>query len=155
MQIERNSGRNNADKNIAARPEEAEEQGWEEPEKNEMPEFFANHLKGICKHCECKKEIVWRNFYRTEQHFDACFRYFDEQKESGEENQELTGLEATKEQETNMNVEANDTSGGEEIIVNRPLRQNSLGKQEPQNKCFLKRLYSIPEILSEYRLPST
>jgi hypothetical protein len=93
-----------------------------------MPKFFADHLKGICKHCECKKEILWRNFNRTEQHFDACFRYFDEQKESGQEKQETGDPEAKKEQETH------DTAEGEVNIANKPLRQNSLGKQFDEQK---------------------
>jgi hypothetical protein len=141
-QIERNSDRNNADGKVVINPGEDEEgeEGWKEPEKNEMPKFFADHLKGICKHCECKKEILWRNFNRPEQHFEACFRYFDEQKEAGEEKQEIDGLEANRERETKMKKETTDTSGGGENITNKPLRQNSLGKQEPQNKCFLKRL---------------
>jgi hypothetical protein len=50
-----------------------------------MPNFFADHLKGKYKHYEWKGEILWRKFNRSEQHFDACFRDFDEQKESGEE----------------------------------------------------------------------
>ena len=139
MKIEKKNDRNNADGNVTTKPGE-EEQGWEEPEKYEMPKFFADHLKGICKHCECKKDILWRNFNRPEQHFDACFRYFDEQKELGEEEHKIGGLEANKERETQIKTEANDTAGVDESITNKLFRQNSLEKQEPQNKCFLKRL---------------
>ncbi|KAN0106721.1 hypothetical protein V8E51_009597 [Hyaloscypha variabilis] len=40
-----------------------------------MPTFFREKLKKICEHCECKPNILWSNFRRQEQHFDACFRY--------------------------------------------------------------------------------
>ncbi len=42
-----------------------------------IPMFFEKKLKNICSHCECKKKILWHNFHRDEQHFDACFRYVD------------------------------------------------------------------------------
>jgi hypothetical protein len=43
-----------------------------------MPGFFQKRLKNICEHCECKSDILWRNLRRSEQHSDACFRYFEE-----------------------------------------------------------------------------
>jgi hypothetical protein len=43
----------------------------------ELPQFFQNRFTNICKHCHCKSNLVWRNFVRPEQHFDACFRYIE------------------------------------------------------------------------------
>jgi hypothetical protein len=43
-----------------------------------MPDFFTEMLNNICEHCKCKNDILWRNFCRSEQHFDTCFRYFEE-----------------------------------------------------------------------------
>jgi hypothetical protein len=45
----------------------------------EMPDFFQEKLKKICEHCECKQNVLWNNFLRDEQHFDACFRYVNKE----------------------------------------------------------------------------
>jgi hypothetical protein len=45
----------------------------------EMPSFFKKKLEKICSYCHCKGDILWRNLYRPEQHFDACFRYVDDE----------------------------------------------------------------------------
>jgi hypothetical protein len=50
---------------------------WPDPSSKPMPEYFRDKLKNICKDCKCKGDILWRNLYRAEPHFDACFRYFD------------------------------------------------------------------------------
>jgi hypothetical protein len=44
-----------------------------------MPAFFQEKLKKICEHCECKHNVLWSNFRREEQHFDACFRYVNKE----------------------------------------------------------------------------
>jgi hypothetical protein len=44
-----------------------------------MPDFFRKKLKNICEHCECKQNVLWNNFLRDEQHFDACFRYVNKE----------------------------------------------------------------------------
>ena len=46
----------------------------------DMPAFFREKLKKICEHCECKQNVLWNNFLRDEQHFDACFRYVNKEK---------------------------------------------------------------------------
>jgi hypothetical protein len=148
LRIERKGEKKNTDNTTTPKPEgEKEEEGWDEPKKNEMPEFFANHLKGICRHCECKKEILWRNFQRAEQHFDACFRYFDEQKESAENSQQFGDPQGRNGHQAKYIAEDEDN------IVYKPVRQDSLGKQEPHNKCFLKRLWFIPNNLLDRCLP--
>jgi hypothetical protein len=45
----------------------------------EMPVLFREKLKKICEHCECKQNVLWNNFLRDEQHFDACFRYVNKE----------------------------------------------------------------------------
>jgi hypothetical protein len=50
---------------------------WPDPSSIPMPEYFWDKLKNICPYCKCKGGILWRNLYRAEPHFDACFRYFD------------------------------------------------------------------------------
>jgi hypothetical protein len=45
----------------------------------EMPLFFREKLTKICEHCECKQNVLWNNFLRDEQHFDACFRYVNKE----------------------------------------------------------------------------
>lgn len=44
-----------------------------------MPPLFQEKLRKICEHCECKEEVLWRNFLCDEQHFDACFRYVNKE----------------------------------------------------------------------------
>lgn len=46
-----------------------------------MPEYFKIKVKNICPYCECKGDIVWRNLFRAEPHFDACFRHCDDKSE--------------------------------------------------------------------------
>jgi hypothetical protein len=64
---------------------EAEPERLKEPEclqdilPAEMPVFFREKLKKICEHCECKQNVLWNNFLRDEQHFDACFRYVNKE----------------------------------------------------------------------------
>lgn len=43
-----------------------------------IPAYFEKKLKDICPYCHCKKNILWHNYHRDEQHFDACFRYVDD-----------------------------------------------------------------------------
>jgi hypothetical protein len=48
----------------------------------DMPDLFKEKLENICPYCHCKKEILWNNLRREEQHFDACFRYVNKPKTS-------------------------------------------------------------------------
>jgi hypothetical protein len=154
VQIESKGENDNSGGNPAARLKGGEkEEGWEEPEKKEMPQFLANHLKGICRHCECKKEILWRNFQRPEQHFDACFRYFDKRKETHKENQQPAGHEKRNGPGRDADTNGKETPEGRDHFVESPIRQDSLGKQEPRNKCFLKHLSSSTPHISENSLP--
>jgi hypothetical protein len=45
----------------------------------DIPPFFREKLKKVCEHCECKQKVLWSNFRRDEQHFDACFRYVNKE----------------------------------------------------------------------------
>jgi hypothetical protein len=43
-----------------------------------MPHQFVEKLDNICTHCDCKRDILWRNLHRADSHFEACFRYHDD-----------------------------------------------------------------------------
>src|SRR5208282_2638845 len=94
-----NSYRHLSGSRIVARLEEAEKNAKEKAKENDwtleeyrklwpgdkqrtdMPDLFERKLNSICSKCHCKKDILWRNLQRTEPHFDACFRYFDDRED--------------------------------------------------------------------------
>lgn len=58
---------------------------WRWPETkdvSDMPEIFKQRLKSICPHCDCKSDILWRNFHKMDSHFTCCFRYVEDKEDA-------------------------------------------------------------------------